>query len=119
MAVAVDEAIGGLDVAVNDTLGVGGGEGVGNLAGEDEKHVDFDRLSGDAALEGQAFEELHGDEGVIAVLADFVDGADVGMVERGSGVSPAAKTFECVGVSGDVARKKFEGDETVEFGVAL
>ena len=32
-------------------------------------------------LQRHAVEKLHGDKGLVAVFADFVDGANVGMIE--------------------------------------
>ncbi len=68
-------------------------------------------------FEGGAVEELHGDVAAAFVLANFVDGADVGMVESGGGAGFTAKTFEGLRVAGQVFGKKFQGDEAAEFGV--
>ena len=45
----------------------------------------------DAMLQGLAVEELHGDEGLAVGLTDIVDGADIGMIERGGRLSFALK----------------------------
>ena len=58
-----DENIGGLDVAMDDALGVRGIETVGDLDAEIENGFHFHRAAGDAMLESDAVEELHGDEG--------------------------------------------------------
>ena len=65
-------------------------------------------------LQGQAIEELHGDETLSVVLADFVDGADVGMVERGRGARFAAESFERLRILRDFFGKEFEGYEASE-----
>src|SRR5208283_4762840 len=52
-----------------------------------------------------------------ALLADVVDGADVGMVERGSGLRFAAKTAEGRGVANHVIGKKLQGDEAMQAGL--
>ena len=57
-----DENVGGLDVAVNDAFGVSGIEGIGDLDGEVEQTIELHGLAVDCALEGLAFEQLHGDE---------------------------------------------------------
>ena len=36
-------------------------------------------------VQGLALDEFHGDEGLIALLADLEDRADVGMIQRGGG----------------------------------
>jgi len=49
--------------------------------------------------------------------ANFVDGADVGMVERGGSASFAAKTFQGLCIAGEFVRQELQSDETAEFGV--
>jgi len=51
------------------------------------------------------------------VFADFVDGANIGMVESGSGAGFATKAFESLRVARELVGQKFEGDEAAEFGV--
>ena len=114
VAVEFDEDVGRLDVAMNHALGVRGGKGVGDLDGEGEQDFDLQGLSGDAVLEGHAFEKFHGDEGLIVVLADLVDRADVGVVQRRSGTGLAAETFERMRIAGNVSRKEFEGDKAAQ-----
>ena len=51
------------------------------------------------------------------MLADFVDGADVGMVERGGGAGLALEALERARVAGQVCREEFQRDEAAEFRV--
>src|SRR6266849_10823185 len=67
VASASDEDVGGLDVAVDDALGMCGVEGVGYTDGEIEEAVQFHGAVGDEVLQRLAVEELHDDEG-LAVL---------------------------------------------------
>ena len=62
-------------------------------------------------VQGRALHELHGYKGATFLLADVVDRADVGMIERGGGPSFAAKTLQRLRITGDVIRKKLEGNE--------
>src|SRR5579862_1052287 len=50
-----------------------------------------------SVLERLAVEKLHGDKCPPSVLADVVNRADLGMVQRGSRFGFAAKTFEACG----------------------
>jgi len=111
------ENVRGLNVAMNDALGVGGIEGVGGFESEGDDGFVIEGLAGDLMLQGQAIEKFHGDERLLAVLADFVDGADVGVVESGRGAGFAAEAFEGLRVAGEFFGKKFEGDEAAEFRV--
>jgi len=61
--------------------------------------------------------KLHRDEGLIAIFADFMDGADIGMVERGCGTGFTPKTFQGLRIAGQYVRQKLEGDETAQFEV--
>ena len=50
-------------------------------------------------------------------LADFMDGANIGMVKGGSGAGFAAKAFEGLWVARDIIGQELEGDEAAELGV--
>ena len=58
-----------------------------------------------------AVEKLHRDEGVAALFADFVNGADVGMVQRGCGSRLALEAVERLRVARQLLRQKFQRDE--------
>ena len=81
---------------------------------ERQQRVDFERAPGDEVLQRQAVQKLHGDEALAVVLADFVNGADVGMVQRGGGTRFAPETFERLGILRDIVGQKLEGDEAAE-----
>ena len=61
----------------------------GDLDGDVEYVLERQRSGGDLVVEGFAVEVRHRDEGVPLDLVDFVDGADVGVVERGGGLGLA------------------------------
>jgi hypothetical protein len=85
-------------------------EGVGDLDGGVEKKVQLERAAGNAFAERLALEKLHGDEGAMCVLTDFVDGANVGMVEGGSAAGFALKTLEGLAIVGEGFGKKLQSD---------
>ena len=64
-----------------------------------------------------AVEAFHREVGVAAVFADVVNGADVGMVQRGSGLRFAAKPFQGLRVARQLFGQKFQGHETIEASV--
>src|SRR5580700_8241727 len=97
---------------MNDSFRVGGIERVVDFDGEIEQLADFERLARDFLLERLAFEELHHDESLALVAADFVDGANVGVVERRGGAGFALESFEGLRVFGEVFRKEFQRYET-------
>src|SRR4029077_7721116 len=86
-----DEYVCGLDVAVDDAFRVGGFERVGNFDSPVEDLLERLWLATDVMFQRVAFEELHGDEGDAILVANFVNCADVRMIEGGGGARFAAK----------------------------
>ena len=51
------------------------------------------------------------------LLADVVDGADIGMVQGGCGLRFTPKSLQSLAVLGHILRKKLQGDESAQAGV--
>ena len=62
-------------------------------------------------------EKLHHDEGAAIFLADVVNGADVGVIESGSGLRLALKTAQGLRIAGNFVGQKLEGNETMQAGI--
>ena len=71
----------------------------------------------DPVLERLAFQQFHGDEVASAVLADLVDGADIGVVQGGGGAGFALKTVECQGIFFRLGRQELERDMAAQVDV--
>ena len=56
-------------------------ERAGDLRAQIEQHLRSESLAADALAQRLPLEQLHGNEALAVVLADFVDRADVRMVE--------------------------------------
>jgi len=54
------------------------------------------------------------DERIPVVLADFIDRADVGMVERGSNPSLASEAFQSLRVLRHIVREELQGDKATK-----
>jgi hypothetical protein len=65
-------------------------------------------------LKGYAFKTFHDNEGAAILLAEVIDGADVGVIERGCGAGFAAKAFEYLTVQGQVLGKKLERNKAAK-----
>jgi hypothetical protein len=65
-------------------------------------------------LQGRAVQKLHGDERLSALLADVVNRADVGMVQRGRGLGFALKASERLWATGNVFGQEFHSDEAMQ-----
>src|SRR5580658_4015811 len=115
------ENVGRLDVAVDDSLGVGSVESVGDLCAEIEQLLKIHRLVGglavDTAFERLAFQQLHGDEVTSAVLADLVDGADIRVIQSGGGARLALKTVERQRILFCLGRQELERDVAAQVDV--
>ena len=79
---------------MNDSFAVGRIECVGNLSAQLQHLLERQRLAGNAVLQRFAVEKLHRDERLPALLTDFVDGANVGMVEGGCGLCLAGEAAQ-------------------------
>ena len=70
---------------------------VGNLDSQVQYLLKRQRLAGNELLQRLAVEKLHGTEGLAAVFADFIDGANIWMAQGGSSTRLTPKAFECLG----------------------
>jgi len=64
--------------------------------------------------QGRSVQKLHDEESAVFFLADVVNSADVGVVERGCGFGLAAKALQCLAVLRQVFGEKLESDEAAE-----
>jgi hypothetical protein len=62
-------------------------------------------------LQRFAFQIFHDDEGLVALLADVVNRADVGMIQRRCGLSFAAEAAQRGRVAGHIFGKELQGHE--------
>src|SRR5215472_15743144 len=106
MPTAGDKNVSWLDIAVNDAFGVGGVERVGDFDAKVDKLLGRKRASQHPVLESLALQVLHHNERLTLVLADFVDGTDIGMIQGGGSAGFAAKAFERLRVGSGGLRKK-------------
>ena len=63
-----------------------------------------------------AFDELRDEESRAVVIADFVNGQDVGMIERGSGASLVQEAAHALRIAGELRPQHFERDRPPSVG---
>ncbi len=68
-------------------------------------------------LEGLTVKKLHCDERLLMLVVNFVDGADVRMVQCGGCLGFALKPAERLRVFGDVVGQELKGDKAVELDI--
>ena len=115
--VAGDHDVRRLDVAVDDAGRVCGLERRSRLNPVLERSCQRQRPFGEHLVERRAVNELHRNEGRPFVLADFVDGDDVGMVERRSGAGFLDEAAMPLGIAGGVRLKEPDGGAAAEPGI--
>ena len=96
---------------------VRGFEAFGDLDRGRERLGELEGAFADLLAQRPAFQEGHDDERPPVGLVDLVNGADVGMVERGGGLGFALEALAAFVVAEQVRREEFEGDGPVEFRV--
>jgi len=89
-------------------------ESIGDFDGEIEKLFYWQRLRGDELAESLAFEALHDNDGAALVLPDFMNGADIGVIESGGGTRFTAKAFQGQRIVHQIFRKELQGYGTPE-----
>jgi hypothetical protein len=67
-------------------------------------------------LERRALEILHRDERFSVLLADVVNGADIGMVEGRGSLRLTLETAQCQRIAGNIVGKELKRDETMQSG---
>jgi hypothetical protein len=109
--------VGGLEVAMDDAVLVGGAHRVDQRQREARELPRRQAASGDQAGERLALHQLHREEVDAVGVLDRVDGDDIGVVQRGNRLGLALEAPEAVGVGRHLQRQDLEGDTAVQPGV--
>jgi len=102
---------------MSDGCCVGLGEAFGDLSGDVEGFADGQGAGVEEFAEGFAFDQLHGDVVDRVMVAEFVDGDDVGVIEGGGGTGFAFEAVQTILIGGKFGGKDFYGDGAVEAGI--
>src|SRR5262249_23169199 len=101
----------GFYVAMNDPLGVRGIERIGNVDGNLNHLIEIERMRSNQVLQRRAFQILHSNKARAVVLANFVNRANVRMIQRGSRSGLAPEALQRVWVLRQIFGKKLDGYE--------
>jgi hypothetical protein len=86
----------------------------------DAKFQDVPQLHGtlfNLVLEGLSLQEFHGNKDLPLVLANLINSANIGMVERRCGAGFPLKSCECLTVLGQLSGKEFQSHKATEFDI--
>ena len=92
------EYVGRLDIAVDDSSGVRCIERVRNFDSQLQHFLKRQRLAGNAVLQRLPLEKFHRNERPTVLFADFVDRANIGMVQCGSRLCLTLEPAQCLRV---------------------
>src|SRR5258708_36336680 len=95
-------------VTVNDSVGVRGLQCAGHLHSDVHQLADLHRPASHELLQGLALQQLHDDNRAAGMLLDFVNGADVGMVQRGCSPRFTQQSLQGLTISRKVFRQTFQ-----------
>ena len=109
--------VGGLEVAVDDSLLVRGLERLGDLPGDGEGLVEGERPALQPLGEVFALDELHDEGADAARLLEAVDRGDVGVLELGEDLRLALEAREAVGVRGERLGEDLDRDLALQLRV--
>ena len=98
---------------MNDAVSVGSLQRVGYLDGDSKQRFQFDRFARNSVLQGKAVEEFHHQKWTALVLADLMDGADVGMIQSGCRLGLALEPLQRTRIVCDVVGEELQRDEAM------
>src|ERR1700730_17855248 len=114
MSLVRDEDVCGLDVSMNDPCRMSRIEPVGNVYGQWQQQFSLQRLSRYAELQRHPIQELHGNERLPMLIVNFVDRADVGMIQCRGRLGFALEAAECLRVFGYIFGQELERHKATE-----
>ena len=103
-----DKNIRRLDIPMNDPLGMRRLQRVGNLDRHSQQFLYLERLSPHHLRQRLPFKQLHHDKMLPLVLFDRMDGANVGMIQRGCRPRLPLKSLQQLRILRHFRRKKFQ-----------
>src|ERR1035438_4765848 len=109
-----DKDIRRFDVAMDDTLGVSSVERVRNLNGKRQNQLGLHWTPRNTVLQRQPVQKLHGDECFAMLVIDFVDRANVRMIQGGSGLRFSFEAGQSLRILGNLLWEELQGNKTVK-----
>ncbi len=112
-----DEDVCRLDVAVDDSLYMGGVERVRDLDGKRENLFRFHRTLADPMLQRHSIQKLHGDKRLPVLIVNFRRLCRCWGGSERKPPSPRAETTEGLDIMRDIVRKELQSYEPTKFDI--
>ena len=109
--------VGGLDVAMDDALAVGGGQRVGERHADVEEARQRQAIVGQRGVERSPLDQLHRHERDAVLFLDREDGDDVWMIEGRDRASFTPESRQPFRIGCERSGQVLEGDVTAEAGI--
>ncbi len=114
MSALGDEDVRRLDVAMNDAFRMSRIQRIRNLDSQRQNLLGFHRSACNLVPQREAVQKLHSDEGLPSLLSNFIDCADIGMVEGRRRLSLSLESGQCLRVFGDIIGQELQRYESVQ-----
>ena len=102
---------------MHNACGVRGVERVGDLDRQRQSGLKLQGFSRDPGPQRRPIKKLHGNEDMAILLANFVDCADIRVIQRRRRLRFTPKAAQCLRVFGHVVRQKFKRHHPIETSV--
>ena len=100
-----------------DARGVRLRETLGDLVGDVGEPSRREPAGGQQVAQGRAVHPFHGDERHAGLIANVVDGQDIGMVQCGRGLGFLLEATHAIGIVGETGWEDLDRDLTLEAGI--
>jgi hypothetical protein len=95
---------------MDDAFAMSGVESIRELYADIQETINGQRVAAKFLIEAMPFEKFHRDERFAIDFVDFVDGADVRVIQGGGSASLPRKAFQICGIGFDRFGKKLQSD---------
>ena len=103
---------------MHDACGMRLRETLGYLMGDVGEPSRRQPAVGQQLAQGPALHQFHDDEGHAGLVADVMDGQDVGMVQGGSGLGFLLETTQTIAIVAEIGWEDLDRDRAIEASVA-
>jgi hypothetical protein len=110
VAITRDHDVVGFQIAMDNSGRMGPSQTFGSVLQKPEQLSEFSAFLMNLLAQGDAIDKLHRDEVHALALANFMDGCDVRMIERGRGLRFLFEAPHPILIGSQISGKNFQGN---------